>query len=244
MKKREPVISVVIPAYNEEKRLPACLKALQNQDFKLAYEVIIVDNNSADKTAKIGRKFGARIITEAQQSIVSARQRGLIAAKGEIVAMTDADTKPPRNWLRTIYESINKKGVVAVGGVTKYFDSPKWFKWYMNLLFLGTRLFSKILGQASYIIAHNVGFKKEALLKYGGYDVRLSMAEDEWGILRKLRKAGKVVFNPNLINYASGRRAKKGILFFFWEALLKYNLDYILSLIFKRRVLNHFSAVR
>lgn len=58
-----PFFSVVIPAFNEEKFLPNCLKSLKEQDFK-DFEIIVVNNNSIDKTAKIAKEFGARVIFE------------------------------------------------------------------------------------------------------------------------------------------------------------------------------------
>ena len=66
MKNGSPAISVVIPAFNEEKYLPACLEALKKQTFK-NYELIVVDNNSTDKTAQIAKKFGARVVKEKKQ---------------------------------------------------------------------------------------------------------------------------------------------------------------------------------
>lgn len=90
MKKR-PAVSVVIPAYNEERYLAACLTSLQKQTLK-NFETIVVDNNSTDKTAEIARRFGAKVVKELKQGIIPARERGFREAKAEIIARTDADT--------------------------------------------------------------------------------------------------------------------------------------------------------
>jgi len=91
-----PIISIIVPAYNEEKYLPKCLWALTHQDFKLPYEIIVVDNNSADKTKKIAKKFGARVVFEKKKGLLKARDKGIKSARAELIAITDADTLVPK----------------------------------------------------------------------------------------------------------------------------------------------------
>ena len=57
------MISVIIPVFNEEKFLPRCLESLKNQKFKY-FEIIVVDNNSTDKTAEIAKKFNVILVSE------------------------------------------------------------------------------------------------------------------------------------------------------------------------------------
>ena len=109
-------ISVIIPAFNEEKRISSCLKSIANQTYK-PMEIIVVDNNSTDKTAQIAKEFGARVIIEKQQGITYARNYGFDNAKGEILARTDADTLVPSNWLERINDHFEKdKKLDAVSG--------------------------------------------------------------------------------------------------------------------------------
>lgn len=98
----KPKISVVIPAYNEEKYIGKCLASLQKQTFK-DFEVIVVDNNCTDKTAEIAKTYGVRVIREKVQGMIPARERGFAQAQAEIIARTDADTRVPSNWLSRIY---------------------------------------------------------------------------------------------------------------------------------------------
>ncbi|MEK7165261.1 MAG: glycosyltransferase family A protein, partial [Patescibacteria group bacterium] len=100
---RSPAISIVVPAYNEEKLIGRCLASLKNQDFSGLYEIIVVNNNSVDKTEEIARTFNVRVITESMQSVVAARDRGLRAARGDIVVGADCDCVYPPHWLKTIY---------------------------------------------------------------------------------------------------------------------------------------------
>ena len=87
------MISVVIPALNEENYLPDCLKSLVNQDYTGPYEIIIADNGSVDETARIARDFGARVVPcPEKKSVFYARQIGADSVQGEIIAQADADT--------------------------------------------------------------------------------------------------------------------------------------------------------
>src|SRR5512143_1531574 len=94
-------ISVVIPAYNEEKYLPRTLESLKKLDRK-PDEIVVVDGGSTDKTASIAREHGATVITVAHRGIGFARDKGLMKATGDIVAYTDADTVVPHDWLTKI----------------------------------------------------------------------------------------------------------------------------------------------
>jgi glycosyltransferase involved in cell wall biosynthesis len=69
-------ISVIIPAFNEEKFLGNCLFSLKEQNFK-DFGIIVVDNNSTDKTAEIAKKFGAILVSEKNQGVAFARNRGV-----------------------------------------------------------------------------------------------------------------------------------------------------------------------
>lgn len=98
-------ISVVIPAYNEENMLAECLRSLQTQT-RPADEIIVVDNNSTDKTAAIARQFSAKVIRESQQGIFPAARAGYNAATGDIIARCDADSRLPAHWLATIEQTM------------------------------------------------------------------------------------------------------------------------------------------
>src|ERR1700710_761412 len=74
-----PRFSVVIPAYNEEANIAACLSSLAEQDYPGELEVIVVDNASTDATARIAREHGARVITEPERGVCQARQSGTSA---------------------------------------------------------------------------------------------------------------------------------------------------------------------
>lgn len=92
-------VSIVIPAYNEERHLRSCLEAITRQSAQ-AYEIIVVDNNSSDRTAAIARSFkGVRVVSESRQGRNFARDAGFNAARGEIIGRIDADIVLPEQWV-------------------------------------------------------------------------------------------------------------------------------------------------
>ncbi len=97
-----PLISVVVPAYNEQLWLERCISALQRQNTSVPYEIIVVDNNSTDDTARVAESLNVRVVFEAQQGLTFARQAGQDAALGAIVAHTDADSEVPSDWIESI----------------------------------------------------------------------------------------------------------------------------------------------
>lgn len=114
-------VSVVIPAYNEEKNIGTCLDYLLSQEEK-PDEIIVVDNNSNDETAQIAKKYGVRVVVEKIQGMIPARNAGFNAVKYEIIARTDADTHLPKNWIKLIKENFEKnKNLVGLSGPSNFY---------------------------------------------------------------------------------------------------------------------------
>lgn len=117
-------ISVIIPAYNEERYIEKCLQSIANQIEK-PNEIIVVDNNCADKTIKIAKEFGARVVKEKKQGMIFARNAGFDAAKYEIIARTDADTILPKDWIARIKKAFEDPELGALSGPTYYYNWKK-----------------------------------------------------------------------------------------------------------------------
>jgi len=93
-------VSVVIPAYNEESYIGACLNSLANQTLdRRDYEIVVVDGGSEDETVDIAREYADNVIIQHSKGVGGARNDGVEVSSGEIVAMTDADIILPCNWL-------------------------------------------------------------------------------------------------------------------------------------------------
>jgi len=103
-------LSLVIPAYNEENHLRACLDAIAIQTV-MPDEVIVVDNNSVDKTAQIARRYPfVTVLKEARQGIAYARDTGFNTARSRLIGRIDADTVLPADWIAQIKDFYRQPG--------------------------------------------------------------------------------------------------------------------------------------
>ncbi len=113
-------ISIVVPFRNEEAHIEKCVQALLSLDYpRDRYEIIMVDNNSNDRSAEIVRRYpDVRLYMEQELGDFAARNRGIAVARGSIIAFTDADTSPSRDWLKQIERAMSDSEVrLILGGV-------------------------------------------------------------------------------------------------------------------------------
>jgi glycosyltransferase involved in cell wall biosynthesis len=177
-----PRFSVVVPAHNEADGLAATLEALAAQDVDAAYEVLVVDNASTDATATIARAYGVQVVAEPRRGVCRARQTGVDAARGEIIASTDADTVVPRDWLRRLDARLrDDPSLVAVAGPCRYADPPWWAAVFPPAFFVVVDRLHARTGRLLYLTATNVAFRRDG---FPGYDVRLTQGGDEVDLRR------------------------------------------------------------
>lgn len=194
------MISVVVPAYNEERLLPFCLEALKNQAFYADFEVIVIDNGSTDRTSEIAKEFGFRLIREQKRGVGRALRAGCRAARGEIIAVTNADTIVPLNWLAKIEENfLLNPQAVAVGGTVRFFDAS-------GLMRIIPEVVPSFVYRPFYhLISVNMAFRKSSYERVGGFKPEWTFGEDLL-LARRLKKEGEIIFDPNIIVYTSARR--------------------------------------
>ena len=121
----KPFISIVVPAYNEEYALPATLAALKAQRYDGEFEIIVVNNASTDSTPLIAENAGCRVVNQPRKGYVHALSAGFTAARGEIIASTDADTLVKPDWIQRMAGVLSRPGVVACGGVFEFSDGSR-----------------------------------------------------------------------------------------------------------------------
>ncbi|MGI8678734.1 MAG: glycosyltransferase family 2 protein [Jatrophihabitans sp.] len=240
---RQPQISVVIPAFNEEVGIAACLASLIGQDFAGRVELIVVDNASTDATAAIARAYGARVIHEPVRGVCHARQRGTAAATGEVVVSTDADTTFPSTWLSQIDATLRAQPkLVATCGPCWFVEGPWWSAPYTRILFGITRWVYRRTNRVLYASATNIAFRRSA---WSGYDTRLTQGGDELGLLRSLRRSGPVHFDADRVSLTSSRRLRRGLTYnIFVTCLYFYFCAYYVNRLARRPLLGSAPAVR
>ena len=243
METARPKLSVIIPAYNEEKFIADCLRSLAKQKTTFPYEVIIVDNNSSDATAAIATHLGARVVKEKQPGVCYARQAGLEAARGDIIVSTDADTTYAPTWLQKIHDAFDSPEVVGVTGAIRFVHEPPfWSVLWARTLALFMFMSYKLSGSTAYMSACNSAYRKKA---FPGYETNLTQGGDELYVVRQLKKVGKVRFVQNNPVYTSSRRNIRGFLYnAFVMILVYYVIEYFLSRLLGRPVFGSYPAFR
>ncbi len=236
LSKKQILISVMIPAYNEEKNLGRCLTALKNQNFpKENYEILVVNNASTDKTGEIAKKMGVRLVEEKRKGYGYALKKGFAEARADLVAVTDADTVAPPDWLSKIYQAFAKdKQVVMVGGRTVLRPAfPLALISQVVLNLVSGCLFRVFPG-------YTMAFRKEAYQKVGGVDTRFNFNIDTDLCLR-VKKLGKTVFlyNNPLIVSSRHYRGLEGLKYVFKGAV-----NFLGLVFFRKTPFYHFGDVR
>jgi glycosyltransferase involved in cell wall biosynthesis len=209
-------ISVIIPAYDEEAYLGPCLESLKNQSFS-EFELIVVDNNSSDGTARIARAYTDRILFCPRRGISSARNFGATHAAGDILCFIDADGIVSRNWIQRVALAFSRRNEIdAVSGFNVFYGAP-FPKSILYNIYNGVVFLCLLVGNHTgrpFVAGNNMAMTKRLFLLAGGFpefvaeDVRLSK------LMRRYRPS--VAFDPTMIiRYSSRRFVKKG----FWATL-------------------------
>lgn len=187
-----PLVSVVIPAYNEERFIAKTLRSLKRQNYPGKFEIVVVNNASTDKTAEVAKKLGVKVIFEPKKGVQLARQRGFQSAKGDLIASTDADNILPKRWLKKLAEELTQdQDLVAVGGWFKIKKGPLTSKLIINQLSPPIIRFYLFITRKKALIGQNFMLKKEAFLRCGGFPEFTEMDED-WELAERLKRIGKV----------------------------------------------------
>jgi len=123
-KSDEPVATIAIIAYNEEKRILPCIWSLCNNVTTFPIEIVCINNASTDKTEEIFKRIGVRYFNETRKSAGFARQKALEEAKGKYYFCIDADTLYPPYYIETMIKSLQKKNIVAVSSQYNFIPEP------------------------------------------------------------------------------------------------------------------------
>lgn len=122
----QPFVSVIIPVFNGGKELVCCLDALRAQTYASdRFEALVVDNGSTDDTVEVASNYPfVKVVKELKPSSYAARNTGIVLARGEILAFTDADCIPTNNWLETAVARLNEQNnIIVVGNISMFTDT-------------------------------------------------------------------------------------------------------------------------
>ena len=188
-----PKMSVVICAYNAERTMQACLASLRTLRYP-SYEVIVVNDGSTDATLDIAQRFpDVRIISQENKGLSVARNVGIEAATGEIVAFTDSDCVVDPDWLTYLSYSFANGGFVAVGGPN--LPPPEESRTAACVASSPGGPTHVLLNDqvAEHIPGCNMAFRRDVLTCIGGFDPVFRAAGDDVDLCWRLQNDGHVI---------------------------------------------------
>jgi GT2 family glycosyltransferase/membrane protein implicated in regulation of membrane protease activity len=213
-----PRVSVVVCTYNGCRHLADTLSALERLDYP-DYEVIVVDDGSTDATSEIAAQYDVRLIRTGNRGLSSARNTGLHAASGEIVAYIDDDAYPDSEWLKRLAMVFLNSDYAGVGGP--------------NLPPAGDSLVAECVAhapggpihvllsdtEAEHIPGCNMAFRRTHLAAIGGFDPQFRAAGDDVDVCWRIQQQGwKLGFSPT----ATVFHHRRGSLRAYWKQQVGY----------------------
>lgn len=178
-------LSIIIPAYNEQRLLPGCLASVRTACAAVGCdaELIVVDNNSTDATASVAESAGARVIFEPVNQIGRARNAGAAAAGGDWLLFLDADSTLEPALLAELLALTETGRVVAAGSTMRMPEAPWWGRAIVSAWNLLSQLCRWAAG--SLLLC-----RADAFRELGGFDEQLYVAE-EIDLCRRLKRWGR-----------------------------------------------------
>jgi GT2 family glycosyltransferase len=207
-----PRVSVVVCTHNGEATIGTCLDALDRLDYP-DFEVVVVDDGSTDRTAEIAAGFDVRLNRTENCGHSCARNTGLEAATGEIVAFPDDDAWPDRDWLSYLAHAFGRSDHVGIGGPNLAPDQAGVVESAVAHAPGGPSHVLLSDGEAEHIPGCNMAFRREALQAAGGFDPRFRIAGDDVDICWRLQERGWTIgFSPAAVVLHRRRRSVRAYL--------------------------------
>ncbi len=227
------LLSIVVPAFNEERYLRETLaslnraKALLLRERNIESEINVVDNDSVDSTADVARAVGATVIKEPLRNVAKVRNTGAKLCQGNVIIFVDGDTVVPDNLLVRIVDAMSDETCFGGAVDPEYRPSKLTVQAYLQFWRIAGKLTGMAQGATQF-------YRRDIFFSFKGYDETLFMGEDVdlYWRLKKFakRQNGRVVFIEDIRVVPSTRRFDQWRL---WRTLLWTNPFFILM--FRRR---------
>jgi hypothetical protein len=207
----EPLVSFIIPAYNEATPLPETLGRIRDLNTEIPYETIVVDGGSEDDTRFLAAAYGAIVIDQEGSGIGAARHQGTERAHGEWYAFVDADTEVDPSYLDAMLGFVREEGLVAATSRCalrgpRRAAAPQ---------FIHNHLFPR--SDRPVLPGFNTFVHREAYAAAGGYR---NLPNEDKVLSRRLAAVGETGYHPDVLVEPSGRRvAEQGLFGMTWHYL-------------------------
>lgn len=192
----EPLVSVVIPVKNEEVNILRCLDSLSKNIPSFPFEILVINNNSDDKTPEVLNRLKIKTYDQSIPGIGHTRQFGMEKARGKYILTADADCLYHKNWIEVMMQTLQKEGVVCVTGKYSFLGDEQTSRFFLQIYESFRSIIIRIRQRKHPYLntwGGNMGYLKEPALKIK-YDTRAIRGEDG-RLCFDLMSYGKVVLN-------------------------------------------------
>jgi glycosyltransferase involved in cell wall biosynthesis len=199
--------SVIVPAYRAVEMLPRCLAALIDQSVSRDdYEIIVVDDGSPDPTAAVAEKIlegtNGRVIRAPHGGPAHARNVGAQAARGEILAFTDADCEPAHDWLKRLTAALRDETISGAKGVYRTRQTSLVARFVQQEY---QDKYDRLAHQATidFVDTYSAAYRRDVFLAGDGFDEAFTTAsvEDQEFSFRLAAQGHRLVFAPDAVVY-------------------------------------------
>jgi glycosyltransferase involved in cell wall biosynthesis len=188
-----PDLSVIVPAFNEERLIGRQVSELRRLCAPLAVQIIVADNYSSDRTADVARQCGADQVISVSGTVAAVRNRGAAGAEARVLIFMDADVFPTSMWskrLRAVVDEVAADALLVTGSWVSISGTPTWIEqyWFKPLE----------NGSNSHINSGHLIVSRDLFAKLGGFDERLRTGEDFDFSMRALSAGARMRDDPTL----------------------------------------------
>ena len=252
-------LSFVVPAYNEEAYLPACLESILSQVHSAAgdCEIIVVNNASNDRTREVALRYpGVTVVDEPRKGLTFARQAGFAASTGDLIANVDSDSRLTPGWISKVLATFTEaeaaaatkpdsRPLAAFSGPLVYYDLTPRQRVLVHVFYMTAwtcyAINRYILRVGSMVQGGNFVVNRAALEAIGGFNTAISFYGEDTDIARRLNEVGEVRFTFDLKMSSSARRLKsEGML----TMAARYSMNYLWTTFLKRPFTDTYVDIR
>lgn len=218
-------ISVIIPVYNGQQTLPACLQAVQHQT-RPPDEIIVVSDGSTDNSAAVAASLGVTVLRQKNAGPAAARNRGARAARGHILLFTDADCVPAPNWINQMLAPFADPTVVGAKGTYQTRQTQLVARFVQQEY---EARYHRMAGQPQidFVDTYSAAYRRDIFLMNGGFDTTFPTAsvEDQEFSFRLAAQGYRLVFVPGAVVYHQHNRTlneyvRRKYWIGYWKALV------------------------
>lgn len=187
-------ISIIIPAFNEEKNLPACLDSIVKVDYpEELMEIIVVDNGSTDRTRAIAHQYNVKLFRDDSKNVSGLRNLGVATSTGTIIAFIDADCVASQDWLTNAAVYFDDPKIAAWGAPPAVPANGTWVQktWHV------VRSKGNNVAEVDWLESMNLFVRKKQFLEIGGFNESLMTCEDV-DLSYRLKKFGKILSDSTI----------------------------------------------